>query len=225
MVNAIYDFLFSANFDDTLPGSDLTHKDVCILTPYNRHKDRLRMLICDVDEDALDSYAGQTFGNKNNMLSSPSGPSSPSFSQSPQGKKSQAIYGSQEGELDQDVVETLENIDTVDKFQGSERKVVMISTCVDRRPLRSADPHFINVACSRAQHLLIVVGNFTEGLASNSDWMHVKETAINQGSYVEHRVTWAHQAEPDSDQYDIQQERLEEKLNEIVQRPRKKAAR
>ena len=71
VVKFIYEFLFSSDFDCALPGKGLQRKDVCVLTPYNRHKDRLRMLICDVDEDALDSYAGQTFGTKSKTFSSP----------------------------------------------------------------------------------------------------------------------------------------------------------
>jgi hypothetical protein len=67
VVKVIYDFLFSSDIEDALPLGDggLTSNDVCILTPYNRHKDRLRMKVCNVDEDALDSYAGQTFSSRN----------------------------------------------------------------------------------------------------------------------------------------------------------------
>lgn len=149
VVKEIYDFLFDSAFDGALPDS-LERKDVCLLTPFNRHKDRLRSEICGVADEIADSYSGHTFGR---------GAGSPL-------KKSQALSGTQDA-VDSDVEAQLENIDTVDKFQGSERKVVIISTCVDKKPLRAKDPHFINVACSRAQHLLIVVGNFTDGLASD----------------------------------------------------------
>jgi hypothetical protein len=151
---SIFEFLFSSEINGVLPvleGGDLTAKDVCILTPFNRHKDQLRMRICDVKEDDLDAYIGQTFGE--NRRDSTSTPCSPT--------KGQALCGTQE-DVAEELSTMLSSIDTVDKFQGSERKVVMISTCVDRKPLRAADPHFINVACSRAQHLLVVVGNFSD---------------------------------------------------------------
>ena len=179
VVKVIYNFLFSSDIEDALPLGDegLTSNDVCILTPYNRHKDRLRMKVCNVDEDALDSYAGQTFSSRNQTTPVKSGSDARSnrYSSTPlrsPPKKSQAIFGSQE-EVDDETAARVENIDTVDKFQGSQRKVVMISTCVVGKPRRASDPHFINVACSRSQHLLIIVGNFTNGLAGNSDWQYV----------------------------------------------------
>ena len=69
-----------------------------------------------------------------------------------------------------------------------ERKVVIISTCVDNNPLRASDPHFINVACSRDQHLLIVVGNFSGALSPNEDWNYVKRQGQEIGSWIEHHV-------------------------------------
>lgn len=226
VVQVIYSTLFSSSFEDALAGdSSLTHKDVCVITPYNRHKDCLRMLICGIDEDALDSYEGHTFGDggkPRGYSQSPSSHLSRSLSlnspQSPQRKKSQAVFSQEQ--VDEDEIAAAENIDTVGKFQGSERRVVIISTCVDQKPLRSADPHFITVACSRAKHLLLVVGNFTNGLSTNSDWMFVRDQSIKEGSYIDHTVTLM-----EEDGYDINKNELERKLKELVEQPRKKAAR
>mmetsp|Transcript_15012 Transcript_15012/g.25490 ORF Transcript_15012/g.25490 Transcript_15012/m.25490 type:complete len:397 (+) Transcript_15012:212-1402(+) len=59
------------------------------------------------------------------------------------------------------------NIDTVDKFQGSERDVVLLSPCATHVAGRSADPNFLNVAVSRCRHMLLVVGN-AEALSQGS---------------------------------------------------------
>ena len=118
------------------------------------------MEICDIEEDILDSYAGQTFSStQQSPVKSGSDTRSNRFSSTPLRspvKKAQALFGT-EGEVDGDTAAMVENIDTVDKFQGSQRKVVIVSTCVDKKPHRLSDPHFINVACSRAQHLLSLV--------------------------------------------------------------------
>ena len=125
--------------------------------------------------------------------------------------------------VDSDVEAQLENIDAVDKFQGSERKVVIISTCVDEKPLRARDPHFIDVACSRAQHLLVVAGNFTDGLASDPNWQLVRRCAEESGGYIEHSVR------VDSEgRCDIDSPLLRAKLVTLVEqqskRPRKEAS-
>ena len=199
VVKEIYDFIFGSDFDGALPES-LERKDVCLLTPFNRHKDRLRSEICHVSDENADSYSGHTFGR---------GASSPL-------KKSQAMLGTPDS-VDSDVEAQLENIDTVDKFQGSERKVVIISTCVDKKPLRASDPHFIDVACSRAQHLLVVVGNFTDGLASDPNWQLVRRYAEESGSYIEHSV------KVDSEgRCDIDSPLLRAKLVTLVERPSKR---
>ena len=82
IVAMIWSWLLGADFHGTLPDSvgQLTTKDICILTPFNRHKDRLRMQICGINEKDLDSYSGQTFTSQNNSQTS-----SPS--------KSQALFG------------------------------------------------------------------------------------------------------------------------------------
>ena len=216
--NAIYEFLFSSEFVDVIPALEekgsMDAKDVCILTPYNRHKDQLRMKVCELDEDDLDVYSGQTYGRGTSggggMMASPTSPS-----------KAQALLGTQD-EVSEEVAAMVESIDTVDKFQGSERKVVIISTCVDRKPLRAADPHFINVACSRAQHLLIVVGNFTDALVANSDWSFVLKKAKEFGSYLEHKATMLNDDDGDKHRFDIHEDELKSKLRELVRGQRKR---
>ena len=225
VVKVIYDLLFSSAFQDIIPGGDLMSSDVCILTPYNRHKDRLRMNICNISEDYLDSYAEQTFSlAQQTPVKSGSDTRSNRYSSTPLAspKKSQALFGTQD-EVDEDTAARAENIDTVDKFQGSERKVVLISTCVHDKPRRAADPHFINVACSRSQHLLIIVGNFTNGLAGNKDWDYIKNQAMECGSYIDHNVTMNDNGHEIS--YDINKESIMNKLNELVGRRKKKGRR
>jgi hypothetical protein len=201
VVKEIYDFIFSSDFNNgkVLP-ERVGKKDVCILTPFNSHKDRLRSMICGVDEEDANAYSGHIYGR---------GIFSPV-------KKSQALFGTQD-EVNQDVEAQVENIDTVDKFQGTERKVVIISTCVDKKPRRAADPHFINVACSRAQHLLVIVGNFSVGLASDPNWSFVRTCAQESGSYLEHEVQQNSQGG-----YDIDAHALRFKLQGLLERPKKK---
>ena len=62
---------------------------------------------------------------------------------------------------------TLENIDTVDKFQGSERPLVILSPAVVKDLKRFDDPHLLCVALSRASDLLVIVGRLTD-IASNA---------------------------------------------------------
>ena len=214
VVKVVYEFLFSSKLQ--LGDEDLTSKDVCVLTPYNRHKDILRKSICNIEEDALDSYAGLTYS------STPQTPvkrgNTKAYTPLRSPKKAQAILGTQE-EVDPDIAAKVENIDTVDKFQGSERKAVIISTCADKKPNphRESDPHFINVACSRAKHLLVIIGNFTVRLASNGDWQEVKSHAKDHGCYIEHEVTKL------SDHlYNINEDSLVGKLEELVGRPTKR---
>lgn len=210
IVKLLCDYLLSSEFNRVLPEGvdDITPQDICILTPYNRHKDRLRMLVCDIDEENLDEYGGLTFRRENNTAGSPS--------------KAQVLCGTQDA-VDEGLAAMLENIDTVDKFQGSERKIVVISTCVDRKPLRAADPHFINVACSRAQHLLVIVGNFSSGLKSSEDWKYVHQQAQENGSYLAHTVTARPGAGEDGDTLlDVHQEEFNAKLQDLLGPPSQK---
>lgn len=175
IVREVYNFLFSASFEGALNMEEsLTPKDVCVLSPFNRQKDRLRAEICHASFEDLDAHSGHVYGRS---LLSPV-------------KKSQSLSGLtvDDGDVGEAQAAQLDNIDTVDKFQGSERKVVIVSTCVDAKPLRAGDPHFINVACSRAQHLLIVVGNFTDALSCDPNWSRMKSKATEEGTYIEHEV-------------------------------------
>lgn len=170
----LYNFLFSTDFEGVLNIEEsLMRKDVCVLSPFNRQKDRLRMEICNASEADVDAHMGLTY---NRSSSSPV-------------KKSQSLLGKTADEsVDSDLEVQLASIETVDKMQGSERKVVIVSTCVDTHPLRAADPCFINVACSRAQHLLVIVGNFKEALNQDPNWSKVRLTAVKDGTYLEHEV-------------------------------------
>jgi len=128
--------------------------------------------------------------------------------------KGQALLGTQE-DVPEELATLLSSIETVDKFQGSERKVVMVSTCVDFKPLRAADPHLINVACSRAQHLLIVVGNISGALAENDDWKYVWDKSKELGSCMDHRVKMM---DPDDDDgFDIHEEKLKHKSRALLE--------
>ncbi len=60
---------------------------------------------------------------------------------------------------------TLMSVDTVDRFQGGERMVIIMSFATARAPESSSplwefltNPHRLNVALTRAQRKLIVVG-------------------------------------------------------------------
>jgi hypothetical protein len=151
-------------------------------------------MICGTDDKASDIYGGHMYVRA--RLCKPS-------------EKSQAIYGIK-AQIDFDSDARAQNIDTVDKFQGSECKILIISTCVDKIPLQAADPHFVNVDCSRAQHLLIVVGTFSEALHSD----FIQERAKDCRSYIEHKV----RRSGDSDSEEL----LLSKLQCLVERQSKK---
>lgn len=82
-------------------------------------------------------------------------------------------------------------LNTVDKFQGMERNIVIVSTVrsdkyktaqgvvTNNDPGFAKSPERLNVALSRARRLLIVVGN-------NEFFDHVKDA--NSGNYLYHNV-------------------------------------
>ena len=125
----------------------LTENDVCILSPYNKHKDRLRMTIAGIPERQLAS-----FDKKAVMAMDKNGGTTAKLT----GTDRLAVM--------------CRNMDTVDKFQGSEREVVVINTVVQPKGSggkvgvfsRAGDPHFVNVACSRSRRLLVLVGSLEE---------------------------------------------------------------
>lgn len=161
------------------------------------------MQICGINEKDLDS-CGQTFTSQNNSKTN-----SPS--------KSQALFGARE-DLSAYEMAAVENIDTVDKFQGSERYVVIISTCVDTKPLRAADPHFINVASSRAKHLLVVVGNFSHGHAVDKDWCYILQHARLNGTSVDHHITETESQDGEISR-DLHEHDFNSKLHDLLARP------
>ncbi|CAE7832845.1 MOV10 [Symbiodinium sp. CCMP2592] len=129
----IYDHLLKA------PGSSYTTRDICVLSPYNRHKNRLRTVIAGIPE--ADWAKWENLDTDVVMDSS-------------MDSKTAAVR----------------NIDTVDKFQGSEREIVIINTVtgVSTRTSgqetikRANDPHFINVAMSRCKGMLVLIGKLTQ---------------------------------------------------------------
>lgn len=60
VVQIVYEFLYGSDFQQCLPLTNLGKEDVCILTPYNRHKDVLQARICEIDEDVLEAYTART---------------------------------------------------------------------------------------------------------------------------------------------------------------------
>ena len=131
--------------------------------------------------------------------------------------KSQDLFGAREDLLAYEMA-AVENIDTVDKFQGSERQVVISSTCVDTKPLWAADPLFINVACSRSKHLLVVVGNFSHGLAVNKDWCYILQQSRLNSSSVDHRITETEGQDGEISR-DLHEHDFNSKLHDLLARP------
>lgn len=116
MAKVVYDFLMSSEFRDAvqLGPEDFKCKDVCILSPYNRHKDVLRMKVGGIEEDVLDSFIGQTYASvKNTPVKRGSDSRSNLYSVTPLGQ-GQAMYGTP-NDVDDEQVSKVENIDTVDK--------------------------------------------------------------------------------------------------------------
>ena len=76
----------------------------------------------------------------------------------------------------------------------------------------------------RCIHLLVVVGNFTNGLAGNSDWQYIRSQAVKNGSYIDHKVTKTREGNRHDGavEYNINEDSLIEKLRELVQNSKKK---
>lgn len=133
----IYDHLLQAS-------SFYTVRDICVLSPYNRHKNRLRTMLAGIPET---DWAKWENLNPDVVMDS---------------------------SMD-DQTAAVRNIDTVDKFQGSEREVVIINTvsgCLENNE-RACDPHFINVAMSRCKSLLVLVGRLTELGNGGGSWQRI----------------------------------------------------
>jgi len=78
-------------------------------------------------------------------------------------------------------------VNTVDAFQGREKKVVVFSvTATDPRTLKFvSDPNRFNVAVTRAQCKLIVVGNAEAIMCEDSPIKHFLEYAKSINGYFE----------------------------------------
>eukprot|EP00548_Thalassiothrix_antarctica_P010592 CAMPEP_0194163604 /NCGR_PEP_ID=MMETSP0152-20130528/80135_1 /TAXON_ID=1049557 /ORGANISM="Thalassiothrix antarctica, Strain L6-D1" /LENGTH=616 /DNA_ID=CAMNT_0038873615 /DNA_START=128 /DNA_END=1978 /DNA_ORIENTATION=+ len=134
----IYDFTLDyvrkCDGENTLP---IVSRDICILAPYNRHKNRLRTVIAGIPESDWHKFE--------NM------------------REASLDFGKEGSSVDEKTIQA-RNIDTVDKFQGSEREVVIINSVLSSASAsegRGADPHFLNVACSRSKGMLVLVGHIS----------------------------------------------------------------
>ncbi|CAE7378327.1 MAA3 [Symbiodinium sp. CCMP2456] len=131
-------------YDHLLQASGYTVRDICVLSPYNRHKNRLRTMLAGIPER---DWAKWENLNPDIVMDS---------------------------SMD-DLTAAVRNIDTVDKFQGSEREVVIINTvsgCLENSK-RACDPHFINVAMSRCKSLLVLIGRLTELGNGDGTWQQI----------------------------------------------------
>jgi helicase MOV-10 len=76
-------------------------------------------------------------------------------------------------------------VETVERFQGSERRVIIISTVRTSGDLRFVTDNLrINTAITRAKHLLIIVGN-EECLKTNSTWKEIINFCAHNRSFVQ----------------------------------------
>jgi len=148
----IYQFLLR-NFQNRRR-SKLTDRGICVLSPFNQQTKRLRADITGVE--MRDQWKYDKRQDKKIQEDSLDGTSTRFF-----------------------------NIDTVDKFQGSERDAVIVSLVMKSSTAgggRTADPHFINVACSRAKHLLVLVGRVAELAQDDPIWQSILEYASDSNS-------------------------------------------
>lgn len=148
----------------------LTSDDICVLSPYNRQKKMLWTEIAGVREDEYQKFENSAYEDRKESDNKPKG----------------GAYGAQQGQLsDLEQMTRVRNIDTVDKFQGSEKEIVIINTVVHSKPARAGDPHFINVAVSRAKRMLVLVGHISSIAKRDKNWRLVYEAARNGGCVLE----------------------------------------
>ncbi|CAD7948317.1 unnamed protein product [Amoebophrya sp. A120] len=161
VVRVVVDFVTQNAGGMLDPPQRLSSRDFCILTPFRAHNNLLkRKLAGQTAEQIADEEDDSFNADPDREFQSPFFQATAQASQIPKG-----------------------NIDTVDRFQGSEKAVVFVSACVDSNLSRAADPHFINVACSRAKHMLFLVGNFS-ALGKHPDWRCWLEEAQAEGVYI-----------------------------------------
>lgn len=130
--------------------------DMCVMTPFRAQTNCLRMRLLGVTQDQLPRDASSpTSGDE----------PSPGATQSPE-------------------EEAIASIETIDKFQGSERRVVILAPTAPNASgglHRAADPHLVNVAISRAKDALIIVGNVSELAARDGRWRAILAHAQTHG--------------------------------------------
>jgi helicase MOV-10 len=76
-------------------------------------------------------------------------------------------------------------LETVERFQGSERRVIIISTVRTSGDLRFVTDNLrINTSITRAKHLLIIVGN-EACLKTNSTWQKIINFCADSRSFID----------------------------------------
>ncbi|KAK0191959.1 P-loop containing nucleoside triphosphate hydrolase protein [Armillaria mellea] len=91
------------------------------------------------------------------------------------------------------------SVGSVEEFQGQERRIIIISTVRSHSGFVASDiqrslgfvasPHRFNVAVTRAQALLIIVGN-ADVLALDPVWRTFMNYVHNMGGWCGHRISW-----------------------------------
>ena len=101
------------------------------------------------------------------------------------------FYGSQAQKLEKKIyINQYSNlrdvkIDTVDRFQGQERDIIIVSMVRSNNYQDigfAKSPNRINVAFSRAKRLLIIIGNKKTFSGENSQCRHVIEQCKDKGT-------------------------------------------
>jgi len=87
-----------------------------------------------------------------------------------------------QGRLSPDVIRKC--VDTVDRFQGSERELIILSLATSNEPLNDLlkDERRLNVAITRAKHKLIILGNY-QSLNQNPTYYDLLKTIEENVGY------------------------------------------
>ncbi|KAK0215503.1 P-loop containing nucleoside triphosphate hydrolase protein [Armillaria fumosa] len=118
------------------------------------------------------------------------------------------------------------SVGSVEEFQGQERRIVIISTVRSHSDFVASDircslgfvasPHRFNVAVTRAQALLIIVGN-ADVLALDPVWRTFMNYVHNMGGWCGHRLSWDPMASVDDYVEDVKS-RAAGEAEEIIMR-------